>query len=59
MEQNFLMITLGVIGVLIMPAFSKEGLADILDHQTANFCLLFNSPSSSLIIPNLGSRDQT
>ena len=59
MEQNFLIITVGVIGVLTMPAFSKEGLALILDHQMANFCLLFNSPSSNLIIPNLASRDQT
>ena len=58
MEQNFLIITVGVMGVLIMPAFSKEGLALILDHHTANFCLLFNSPSSNLIIPNLRSRDK-
>ena len=55
MEQNFLIITVGVIGVLIMAALSKEGLADIFNHQAANFCLLFNSPSNNLIIPNLAS----
>ena len=49
------MITVGVIGVLIMAALSKEGLADIFNHQAANFCLLFNSPSNNLIIPNLAS----
>ena len=57
MEQNFLMITVGVIGVLIMSALSKEGLEAIFNHHVANFCLLFNSSSNNLIIPNLG-RDE-
>ena len=51
------MITVGVIGMLIMAALSKEGLVDIFDHQTANFCLLFNSPSNNLIIPNQASNE--
>ena len=57
-EQIFLIITAGLIGELIMAALSKDGLATIFSHHTANFFLLFNSPSSNLIIPNLG-RDQT
>ena len=59
MEQNFLMITLGVIGVLTMPAFSKDRLAATLFHQAANFRLVFSSSSSKRIIPNLWDRDQT
>ena len=57
-EQNFLIITVGLIGELIMAALSKDSLAAIFNHHMANFFLLFNSPSSNLIIPNLG-RDQT
>ena len=55
-EQNFLTIILSVIGELMTPAFSKEGLEAILNHHLASLYLLFNSCSSSLIIPSLARR---
>ena len=55
-EQNFLTIILSVIGELMTPAFSKEGLEAILNHHLASLYLLFSSCSSSLIIPSLARR---
>ena len=50
------MIILSVIGELMTPAFSKEGLEAILNHHLASLYLLFSSCSSSLIIPSLARR---